>query len=374
MILYFSTQEMELLKLIGWCKHIAADSHTRYRSAVFSQKILDCFQQMGLVFVDKHGKALRLTPQAYRVLDTAGIRMPQDSRPRSEAAVIKRRVMSADALLTFYRAGINVYADNIEQLAAPFTYLPSFTTRRGRNNILNSTVFLGVYRSSDTAYIVFNVTDGRNMIHLNNELKGFMSLCEQFQAAKYAVIFMGRSTEAIAGIAGITSADDTAAKAAFTVKGAITFAKAYTDITWSVHFIPCNDNGAWMLRLMQIPDYRAAIAKAALGGSFRPPYPDAPDTDAIHYAAPHMPAVIAIDMDTKRIDRAIGAAQGKGFAGIALYVLEEQQSFAAERYGQMGCEVFALPMDSLQERLMDRPSLYEPPLAPYHHEGRYAYF
>ena len=226
----------------------------------------------------------------------------------------------------------------------------------------------------DTAYIVFNVTDGRNMIHLNNELKGFMSLCEQSRSAKHAVIFMGNSTELIAGIAGIVTNNDASAEAAIKVKGAITFAKAYTEITWPVHFIPCNDAGAWMLKLMQLPDYRAAIAKAALGGSFRPPYPDAPDTDAIHYAAPHMPAVIAIDMDNKRIDRAIRAAQEKGFAGIAIYVLEEQQAFAVERYGRLGCEVFGLPMDSLRERLEGSISLYEPPLAPYHHEGRYAYF
>ena len=36
---------------------------------------------------------MRLTPQADRVLDTAGICMPQDSRPRSEEAVVNRRTI-----------------------------------------------------------------------------------------------------------------------------------------------------------------------------------------------------------------------------------------------------------------------------------------
>ena len=366
--MYFSEQEVELLRLVGWCKNLGANSGLRFQSEVLSTERIARLQVLGLVSGDKLGRSVRLTPLGYRFLASIGIDLPQDSRSRSEPSVICRRLMNADALLTFYRAGAHVYTDGVAALSEPYTYLPAFSMRRGSNNLLNSTVFLGVYRDADTTYIVFNVTDGRGVIYLNNELKGFLALCEQSQTAKHAVIFMGNGT---VGIARVTLHENAEANK---VKGAVSFAKAYTEITWHVHFIPCNDSGAWVLRLMQLPNYREAIAKAALGSSYRAPYPDAPDTDAIHYAAPHMPAVIAIDMDVKRIDRAVESARAKGFAGIALYVLAEQQAFAVERYGRKGCEVFVLPVDSLQERLAGNPSLYEPPLEPYCHEGRYAYF
>ena len=372
--MYFSAQEVELLRLVGWCKQLRAGSLLSFGSGIFSVDSVRHFASLGLVSYGQKNAVLRkqstirLTPARYRFLASVGINIPQDNKARSESNVISRRIIAGSSLLTFHRAGVNVHADSAASLSESFTYLPAFAMRRGSNNLLNSTVFLGVYRDADTTYIVFNITDGCGVIYLNNELKGFLALCEQSQTAKHAVIFMGNSTDDIARAALHENAEDNK------VKGAVSFAKAYTEIIRPVHFIPCNDSGAWVLRLMQLPNYREAIAKAALGGSYRAPYPDAPDTDAIHFAAPHMPAVIAIDMDVKRIDRAVESAQAKGCAGIALYVLPEQQAFAVERYGQKGCELFVLPVDSLQERLTGNPSLYEPPLEPYCHEGRYAYF
>jgi len=117
-----------------------------------------------------------------------------------------------------------------------------------------------------------------------------------------------------------------------------------------VHFVPIGSVGAQMLRYMAMGHYRERLAKMILRKSCRPPYDALPDTDAIHFQPPYLPAVVALDMDVKRIDRAVSAAKGQGYPKIVLYALPEQVSFLRGRY-RGAADVIAVDAERLDREI-----------------------
>lgn len=119
---------------------------------------------------------------------------------------------------------------------------------------------------------------------------------------------------------------------------------------------------------MGVPNYRETIARVLFGQRYRPPYDGLSDTDTIHNEEPYNPAVVGIDMDIKRIDRAILAAQEKDFERISVYILREQLAFMENRYNSK-IDIHVVSIKRIKHVLQQSADLYESENKPYIAQG-----
>ena len=209
-----------------------------------------------------------------------------------------------------------------------------------------------------TAYFIWYVSEGKGL-YFRNEVRLFNSLVEEMrtrtgQDYDRAVIYMGESISTIAHTA-LGHDDGGPRRKNRDGLSMMSFADAYDDLKLPVHFVPVGDAGAYQLKIMHIPGYREALARAIMGDAYTEPHSGLPDTDTM---LDDMPAVIAVDMDIKRIDRATVQAGEAGYDTIAIYALPWQTDFLLERYP--GASVYALDIGELNTAMGNSLTLYEP--------------
>ena len=360
-----SVKDIELLKLICWCKNIPVLAGTSFNS-LYSSTELSILKSIGLLSKSRDGRNVRPRQAAYRLLDDAGYRIKPELKPQTGDTVIRRRNIASQILFTFYMAGVSVFNDKLSGNIKEPVYVASFAARQhAPNNPFGSTRFYGIFCVTQEAFLVFYADDAG--VHFQNELTLFHSLTEIIGIRNTAIIIMGKSSVSIGKcILGVNKGDKEKKK------NTDSFAKIFETTALPIHFIPLGSAGAQMLKLLMMPKYREATAKAILKGKYRPPYSGLTDTDTIHHLEPHYPAVVAADMDVNRIDRAILNAQSKGFERIAIYALYEQIPLLKSRYGNTGSAIIMqIDVDNIKGALEHDIELYRPPSSLYvTEEGR----
>ena len=203
------------------------------------------------------------------------------------------------------------------------------------------------------AYLGDALTRLLDGIYFQKELTLFHSYTDKIPTGRTGLIFMGESLSEIGEAAFQTEQnEEQATKKKY---HADSFAKVFSVTSLPVHFVPIGKSGAQMLRYLAMENYRERLARTILRGSYRPPYEGLTDTDAIHFQAPHLPAVVALDLDIKRMDRALVAAQERGFPKLVLYALPEQTAFLRGRYGNQA-DIIAVDAARLDQEIMtDKP-------------------
>ena len=321
-----NVKEVELLKLLCWCKNAPAPS--AWQIGIFNAQSIAALEHFGLVFVSRNKKYIRPRPSAYHLMETAGFSFKADAAPQTRPRILDRRNIAAKVLLTFYSAGADVFKDTIDEISEKAVYVPSFAARSANSgNPFGSTKFYGIYQTSETLFLVFHADDAG--VYFQKELTLFHSYIDRSPIQKTGLIFMGGSTSEIGNTIFHAHSPTEQAKKKYNTDS---FGKVFSATSLPVHFVPIGREGAQMLRYIAMPQYRERMAKLILRRSYQPPYDGLPDTDAVHYQPPHLPAAITLDMDIKRIDRAIIAAKEQGFPKIVLYALPEQMSFLREHY------------------------------------------
>lgn len=339
-----SVNEVELLKLLCRCKNAPAPS--AWSIGIFNTQNISALEYTGLVFMSRNGKYIRPRPSAYGLLEQAGYSFKADAAPQTRQRVLDRRNIAAKILLTFYAAGTDVFKDTPTDAPGGAVYVPSFAARStSTGNPFGSTRFYGIFRCGKLLCMVFYADDAG--IYFQKELTLFHSYADKIPDCQMGLIFMG---DALADIGSSVFRGDSPSDQPKRRYHADSFGKVFSVTSLPVHFVPVGSVGAQMLRYMTMECYRERLAKGVLRKSYRPPYDTLTDTDAIHYRSPYLPAVVALDLDLKRIDRAVSAAKARGYPKAVLYALPEQVLFLRERYRE-AADVLAVDAERLDREV-----------------------
>ncbi|MDR2903684.1 MAG: hypothetical protein LBU77_04185 [Clostridiales bacterium] len=362
-----SIKDMELLRVLCWCKNMSADASDIFQNAYTQEDVLT-LKHLDLVSVSRDKSILRPRPAAYKLLSDAGFDFTPDTKIQTNPKLLARRNIAAQILQTFKTAGISVFNYSLPRRIEKPLYVASFAARQqDKGNPFGSTRFHGIFCTTQEAFLVYYV-DSFGVFY-QNELALFHNFIQATGISRCAIIMMGKSTLEIA--AAVLSEKDDKAKEKSRFKQD-SFKRVFETTTLPVHFIPLGDAGAQMLKIMLNPDYRTATAKAVLGKRYIPIYAGMTDSDAIHPMAPKNSGVVAVDMDVNRIDRALASARRAGFEKIALYALQEQIPFLKNRYANEGvAEIFGINIDHIKSTIgFDIELEKHPPAAYVTSEGR----
>lgn len=322
-----SISDILLLKILCWCKHIPNNVGSIFAKQ-YSQEEISGLCHYDLISVSRDKSTLRPRSIAYSILSDAGFYVKPQVSFRTDRKLVARRNIASEILFTMHMAGVSVFNTEIPREITEPVYIASFAARAsGEGNPFGSTRFHGILCAPQEAFLVFYV-DNLGMF-FRNELGLFHNFIQAAGIEKRAVLLVGRSSEEIA--AGVFRDINTKP----TVRGSFktdTFADIHESCPLPVHFVPLGAEGAQMLRFMLQPGYREKTAKAVFGSMYSPPYAEMLDTDTIHPRAPNYPGIVAVEMDTRRIDRAFKTARVSGHEKIAIYALTEQISFLKKHY------------------------------------------
>lgn len=361
------TADIELLRLVGWFKNMPllekkSTAEMSFNSDMFSNATLNTLQEYGLLSVMPGGRNLcRLKPQGYRLLEDIGYRYPQDSKYVSDTKILTRRKEAALTALTFYRAGCNVFADDILSLQTPQVYLSSAAIRRNKvlpNNTFGGSRFCGIGRDYINTYLCYYLDNPNTQLYFSNEMRMFHNATSKIQCSS-SIAYFGKSYESIADVILSKPQEKTGRK-----NDAVTFYEAYRRTSLPVYLIECSDTGAAQLLILGQENYRMKIAQAALGEQFAIPYQSIKGSDA---SFNNMPVVIGLDMDIRRIRSVFKSAKSTGIDTIAVIALKEQLSAIARLCSPIKPELFGIDKEDALKALDLK--LYEPKIEAYKTEN-----
>jgi hypothetical protein len=159
-VLFFGHSDIELLRLAAWCKNLPPDISDMFafQASKYGKPVFQVFDPMsieflvrlGLVNVTQDGKSIRLRDKGSRLLRYLGYQYHRDSKYRSDYD--DRRVEIARILLTFWRAGFQVYTGTPEDLEASQVFLSSMAARQDKySNVWGGSAFWGFARLGQSA-------------------------------------------------------------------------------------------------------------------------------------------------------------------------------------------------------------------------------
>lgn len=351
----FSMAEIDTLRLVGRYKSLPQELeqfHTRMLSPAGIQSLC----HLSLLRIDKRG-CLCLTPSGWDFLAYIGYDYPRDKNYVTDPQKLLRRKEAAVTMFTFYRAGIDVFADSTDALCAAPLYLSSAAARRnfdlGVSKIWAGSRMAGIARMGDTAYAVYH-TDNAGI-----QFVGEMDLFHKLTA---------RHCERTACIYAADSYRDAASWLTPDLLdpprrgGWVSFRGAYERTDLPIHLLETTNTGALQLLLMNTPNYRERVTHSALRGDYAPPPEDMPETDA---TLNDRPMVLAVDMDIKRIARVLEAGKRAGHAMTYLVAMPGQLLALGDLFMHTGrVDLYELKPEALLKDFSC--SSFEPSTESYH--------
>ena len=305
----FSNRDFDILRLLRWCRYIHAPSLAQ----AFSEEEILNLQALSLVKRYKPGNAFVLTAKGNRLLDRVMQGLPPATPPAYREPDTTRRLRSSEIMLTAYQAGIDVFARDPSGLQPDQTlFLPSISRGRG-SNPWGSTRVAAISHIGDQLCAFHYVCPEIGRLALNDEQAAFYNNTATLSDIPKAVIFSGPSYKSI-----LTELESTEAE---TDARLASYAEAYQLLTLPVFLVPCNATGVLQLRILSIPNYRQQITHALLRSRYIPPPDTFPICDAFFRDAPFL---MAADMDLRRIDAALKAADEQGITQIGVAALLPQ--------------------------------------------------
>lgn len=332
----FSRRDIDLMLLLRWGRCISLDDGER----VFTGVVISNLQTLNLVKLHQRERLLTLTVKGNELLESIFQDLPESKPLAYKPADTQRRLRVSKLILTAYRAGIDPFVLDSRDLAiGPRFFLPTLD-RGGGANPWGSSRIAGIIRLGDLLCAAHYVCPGIGKVQLADELHSFANNTAHVKDVRRVVLYCGESYEEILLELRQPRSIDVGKFASY--------GEAFHSLHLPVFLIPCSDTGARQMQVMEVPDYRRRVTRAALRSWYTPPPATVPAWDAIYDG---IPFVMAADMDVRRIDAAIEAAHASGREQIALAVLEEQvdQPPITEYQRCANVRVFALTRDALGE-------------------------
>lgn len=339
----FSHSDIELLRLAGWCKSLPSDISGMFSSQVFDTMRIQFLVQLGLVNMTRNGQSLRLREKGWRFIRYLGYPYHKDAKYKS---LHERRVEIARILLTFWRAGFQVFACSLEDLGASQVFLSSMAARRGRSSdIWGGAVFRGLARIGQSACACYYVGDSQEQ-RIN--YRG-----ERFTLDKAVVRFSLEASMLLAGSDYVKLAR--AVRNTNTAKppekeAELTLPQLRQAVTHPLYLLECGEAGALQLLIMSQPDHRKRLA-AMLRSQHAQDRTTAPPpgvTAADGMLEGKIPWVSALDMDIHRLDKTYRQTMAAGCPGLTMLCLNERAKAALELlYDVRHANIVVVPEDRL---------------------------
>lgn len=361
--MFFSSADIEVLRLIGWFKNLPKGADEKFVSQLLNSAGIDALQSLGYLSTTPNKDFYRLKPQGQALLNSLDFNYPQDSKYVSVDKTLSRRKEAAEIMLTFYRAGYNIFSDNISELKIQSSYISAMAIRRNEttpSNVFGGARFAGIGRNNGSAYLCYYADNGQ--IYHTNERRFFMNAISGLNCNP-ASMYLGKSYNDIANIISKKPIEKKKQK-----NNSITFYEAYRKSTMPIYLIECSDTGAAQLMLMGLANYRIRVAELALGEQFLPPHGVTPPQEGVitsdaSFKDSKMPVVIGIDMDLKHIRMVYKQAKENGFETIAVIAFKEQLPTLSSLCSNMKLELFGIDKSAILQAL--ELKLYEPEVLPY---------
>lgn len=353
--MYLGNSDMELLLLAAWCKNLPADMADNFHGQVFNPTRVEQLDNAGLLMVTKNGKCIRLREKGWRLLRYLGVGYHKDKKYRSD---YERRLEIARILLTFRRAGYDVFGAILGDLGASQVFVPSMVARRDAvrgGDIWGGAGFWGLGRIRNTIAACYHVT-GHEKAALNyrNE-KAMLDKAATIHGTEEAMIFAGSGYERLVRAIGntvITKASDKGEQR--------TFSEIYRNATTPIHLLECSDNGAWQLLITAQENYKKRLAEVVFLNLEAPPV-GVTGADALMRAPEaSYPLLISIDMDMSRIDRAYRQTITAGYPELVIACLESQKPALLQLYGDKRTKIVSITNKNLHNAF-GTLLLFEPP-------------
>ena len=102
----FSARDLDILKLLRWCRFIRGDALTQ----TFSEIEISNLQALSLIKLHRASGAYLLTAKGNRFLDEAIPELPAATPPAYKAADTIRRLHLSEIMLTAYSSGLDPFA------------------------------------------------------------------------------------------------------------------------------------------------------------------------------------------------------------------------------------------------------------------------
>lgn len=348
----FSVRDIDILRLLCWCHYIHPQDLQRMATQNDLQSLLD----FGLIKIHRTSGTLALTTKGISLLqylfpDT----LPEVSQSYHKKAIVRRQRVSKIAL-TAYRAGINIFTTDAKDLEpSPTFFLSAMARGRGRNP-WGSTRVAALAHLGDTIYALHYVCPGIGNISIVDELSALNCQTTQFRNIQRSLIFAGETYQDV-----LTELENSQSVADAKLQS---YGNAYQSTVLPIHLLSCDDTGALQLQLMALPNSRKQLARAALKKSYVPPPTDTPVWDVMFRECPFM---IAVDMDLRRVDRAIAIANERRYPKISIAALEKQVAeVLAPRYLKTeNVQLYTITDDAPKTLLANSSPFYQAPTTQY---------
>lgn len=344
----FSTQDIDLLRLLRWCRFLSCGDIL----PLFPADVIENLLALKLLRQHCPEQLLYLLTRGNALLDETFTALPPATPPSYKASETLRRSRVSKILLTAYRAGLSVFISSLQALASTGTcFLPAVMRGRG-SNPWGSTRIAAILNLGGALYAVHYVCSGIGRLALTDELTAFINNTAAFRKRERRLIFAGISCdEILTELSEPLDGRDTKL---------ITYADAYRQLHIPVHLLPCGDLGAKQLQLMNVPGYREQLPKLALKSQYAPPPKEFPCWDACYEGHP---VCIAADLNLRRITAAVHTAKAENSGPVYLIALDEQlDSLLLPRYrNDRQVRFFALKEETLAALLGRPAALYTPP-------------
>lgn len=345
-----SVSEVDLLRLLRWCRYLPEQEVCSVFSAdtveiLLQYRLIGFYRGFGCYVLTQRGNAF-LDEQLPAVL-------PPAVRPAYQTEDYLRRARTARLALTAYRAGLSVFLTDPAVLEENGScYLTAIARCRGKNP-WGSSRMAALLRIGDLVCGAYYVGKGIGGIDLANELGAFRNSTARLKKVVPGLIYTGESYESI--LSELEREDDTASKRT-------SYRDAFQRLTYPVFLLPFGEVGAQQLAMMRRADYRQRMVKAALGNAYRPPPPDRPAWDAIFKGTA---LVMAADMDFKRIEIAIDSAGKDGLPPPYLVSLKGQERVLLKRYKSKGLAGGVFMFNAEKPEIRREIGVYTPPDRPF---------
>lgn len=357
--MYLGNSDMELLLLAAWCKNLPPDMAQGWHTRVFAPARIGLLDRAGLLMKSKNGQCIRLREKGWRFLRHLGVGYHQDTSYRSDYG---RRVESARILLTFWRAGYDVFGETLGELGAIRVFAPSMAARRGAapgGDIWGGAGFWGLGRIKNTIAACYHVTGHEEeTLNYRNE-KAMLDKAAAILGIQGAMLFAGSGYEKLARTVGDNTASQTADKGDHR-----TFSEIRDNAATPVHLLECSDTGARQLLIMAQEDYKGKLEEVAFPYSEPPPVGVTAADGLLRAPEASYPWLISIDMDVCRIDRAYRQAMTAGYPALVIGCLEAQKPALMHLYGDKRTKIVTVTDKNLLSAF-GALRLYEPAPGPY---------
>ena len=189
----FSVRDVDVLRLLCWCQNIRPQDLNSISTKAERENLM----ALGFIKLHERSGTLTLTGSGRALLEMIFNGAIPSLSLSYHGAAIERRIRLSRLMLSAYRAGIDVFASEVNVAREiPSLFLTSITRTRGRNSWGSSRV-AAIVSLGGIYYAAHYVCPGIGRMAVNDELAAFHDHTNFGKNTQRAFLFAGSSYESV---------------------------------------------------------------------------------------------------------------------------------------------------------------------------------